>query len=100
VNGASVSGATALGDLNAIRANRGVAPLNAAGAAAVALERRLELNFEGHYWFDLARTASGAVTYSDPRRPANLDATSKFWALPIPKREYDVNENLSHNPGF
>ena len=100
VNGASVSGATALGDLNTIRANRGVAPLNSAGAQAVALERRLELNFEGHYWFDLARTASGAVTYSDPRRPANLDATSKFWALPIPKREYDVNENLSHNPGF
>ena len=100
VNGANVSGATALGDLNAIRANRGVAPLNAAGAAAVALERRLELNFEGHYWFDLARTASGEVVYSDSRRPANLDASSKFWALPIPKREYDVNENLSKNPGF
>ena len=100
VNGANISGATALGDLNTIRANRNAAPLNSAGAAAVALERRLELNFEGHYWFDLGRTAAGAVSYSDVRRPGAIDATSKFWALPIPKREYDVNENLSHNPGF
>ncbi len=100
VNGANIAGATALGDLNTIRTNRNATPLTSAGAAAVALERRLELNFEGHYWFDLARTASGAVAYSDPRRPADIDATSKFWALPIPKREYDVNENLSHNPGF
>ena len=100
VNGANISGVTALGDLNTIRANCNAAPLTVAGAAAVALERRLELNFEGHYWFDLGRTAAGAVTYSDARRPANLDASSKFWALPIPKREYDVNENLTHNPGF
>jgi len=100
VNGANISGVTALGDLNTIRANRNAEPLTVAGAAAVALERRLELNFEGHYWFDLGRTAAGAVTYSDARRPANLDASSKFWALPIPKREYDVNENLTHNPGF
>lgn len=100
VNGASIAGASALGDLNKIRENRGASPLSAAGAQAVALERRLELNFEGHYWFDLARTASGSVSYSDSRRPADLDATSKFWALPIPKREYDVNANLTHNPGF
>ncbi|MBP5625535.1 MAG: RagB/SusD family nutrient uptake outer membrane protein [Bacteroidales bacterium] len=100
VNGATVSGVSALDDLNAIRANRNATPLTVAGAAAVALERRLELNFEGHYWFDLGRTASGAVAYSDSRRGAAVDATSKFWALPIPKREYDVNENLTHNPGF
>lgn len=100
VNGASITGATALGDLNTIRANRGASALTSAGAAAVALERRLELNFEGHYWFDLARTTAGSVTYVDSRRGDNVDASSKFWALPIPKREYDVNENLSHNPGF
>ena len=100
VNGASVSGASALSDLNAIRSNRGASALTSAGAEAVALERRLELNFEGHYWFDLARSASGSVTYSDSRRGDNIDASSKFWALPIPKREYDVNANLSHNPGF
>ena len=100
VNGASVSGASAVADINAIRANRGVEPLASVGAADVALERRKELNFEGHYWFDLWRTANGRVTYKDSRRGASLDAQSKFWALPIPKREYTVNENLSFNPGF
>jgi hypothetical protein len=100
VNGASISGTNAEKDLNAIRANRGVAPLASAGAADVALERRKELNFEGHYWFDLWRTANGKITYVDSRRKENIDATSKFWALPIPKREYTVNANLTHNPGF
>ena len=100
VNGASISGTNAEKDLNAIRANRGVAPLASAGAADVALERRKELNFEGHYWFDLWRTANGKITYADSRRKENIDATSKFWALPIPKREYTVNANLTHNPGF
>lgn len=100
VNGASVSGASALADLNAIRANRGVAALGSAGAADVALERRKELNFEGHYWFDLWRSANGKVTYVDSRRKEPIAADSKFWALPIPKREYDVNKSLTHNPGF
>lgn len=100
VNGASVSGASALNDINAIRTNRGVAALGSAGAADVALERRKELNFEGHYWFDLWRTAAGKITYVDSRRNDNIPADSKFWALPIPKREYTVNENLTHNPGF
>ena len=100
VNGASISGTSAQADLNAIRTNRGVAPLGSAGAADVALERRKELNFEGHYWFDLWRTSGGKVTYSDSRRGDNITEDSKFWALPIPKREYNVNRSLSHNPGF
>jgi len=100
VNGANISGATALGDINAIRSNRGASALASAGAKVVADERRMELNFEGHYWFDLARTANGAITYSDSRRGDNIQADSKYWALPIPKREYEVNSNLTHNPGF
>lgn len=102
VNGASVSDASTLKDLNAIRANRGVAPFASAKDAAdnLALERRKELNFEGHYWFDLWRTAAGKIDYKDSRRKGNIAADSKFWALPIPKREYTVNANLTHNPGF
>jgi len=100
VNGATVSGVTALSDLNAIRKNRNASLLSSAGQGDVANERRLELNFEGHYWFDLGRNANGSIAYQDSRRGDNVDATSKFWALAIPKREYDVNENLSHNPGF
>ena len=96
VNG---SGTTALADLNAIRANRGASPLNSADKAAVALERRLELNFEGHLWFDLDRTG-GSISYSDGIVTRNIDATSKYWALPIPKSQVDINENLKQNPGY
>ena len=101
---AAVNGAAgdAVADLNAIRANRGASPLTAAGPEAVAKERRLELNFEGHLWFDLART-KGSVAYDsrETNRPvATIAADSHFWALPIPKRETDVNENLVQNSGY
>lgn len=96
VNG---SGTTALADLNAIRAARGASPLTSAGKADVALERRLELNFEGHLWFDLDRTG-GSVSYSDANITRTIEPTSKFWALPIPKLQVDINENLKQNPGY
>ena len=96
VNGA---GTTALDDLNAIRANRGASPLTSADKAAVALERRLELNFEGHLWFDLDRTGA-SISYSDANVTRNIAAGDKFWALPIPKSQIDINENLKQNPGY
>ncbi len=100
LNGAKIDGATAAGDITAIRENRGLAALPSVGFVDVQNERRKELNFEGHYWFDLWRTADGVITYSDERRPDDIAADSKYWALAIPKREYNVNENLSYNPGF
>ena len=65
----------------------------------VALERRLELNFEGHLWFDLDRTG-GSISYSDANITRNIAAGDKFWALPIPKSQVDINENLVQNPGY
>lgn len=99
VNGATVAGTSAVADINAIRENRGASPLTSVGQAAVALERRLELNFEGHLWFDLARTNS-SVTYADERTVQSISADSHYWALPIPKREIEVNENIKQNPGY
>ena len=96
VNGA---GTTALADLNTIRAARGASPLSSAGKADVALERRLELNFEGHLWFDLDRTG-GSISYSDANITRNIEPTSHFWALPIPKSQVDINTNLKQNPGY
>ena len=96
VNG---SGSTALADLNAIRSNRGASPLTSAGKGDVALERRLELNFEGHLWFDLDRTG-GSISYSDASVTRNIPAGDKYWALPIPKSQVDINENLKQNPGY
>ena len=101
-NGASVKGVTAKDDLNAIRENRGASPeVTEPAAATVRAERRKELCFEGHYWFDLARTDGELISYTDSRRPGiSLDKDSKYWALPIPKREFEVNANLVQNPGF
>lgn len=99
IKGASVSGVTALGDVNKIRENRGVEPLTSAGVAVVELERRKELNFEGHLWYDLART-KGTITYEDYRNLDPITPDSHFWALPIPKREFDVNPELVQNRGY
>lgn len=98
--GASVSGASALADLNAIREARGASKASAAGPDAILKERRLELNFEGHYWFDLARTG-GTVSYKDAKVDRTLAPDSKYWALPIPKSQIDVcAPELVQNPGF
>lgn len=98
VNGASISGVTALSDINAIRAERGVSALGSAGASVVFEERRLELAFEGHLWFDYARTKR-ASSISD-RPDQSLAADSYKWILPIPQREIDVNGNLVQNTGY
>lgn len=97
--GASVAGASALADVNAIREARGASKISAAGPDAIMLERRLELNFEGHYWFDLARTG-GSVSYKDAKMERNIPADSKYWAMPIPKSQIDVDPELEQNPGY
>lgn len=102
IKGATITGISALAELNKIREKRGATPLASAGEADLMLERRLELAWEGHLWYDLART-KGKVTrvhYSGSEVNRNLDADSKYWVLPINKRELDVNPNLVPNPGY
>jgi hypothetical protein len=60
---------------------------------AIFRERRLELAFEGEYWFDLVRTNRAAATLG-----ANFDAHEGLW--PIPVSERDVAPNLTQNPGY
>ncbi len=100
--GATVPGVTAVNDINAIRIKRGAAPVASAGVNDVLLERRLELAWEGHFWYDLARTKRPVtrVHYSGPEVTRNIPVDSKYWVLPINKRELDVNPNLVPNPGY
>jgi hypothetical protein len=95
INGAVIPGATALGDLNAITAVRGADPYTSAGSDIVFSERRKELAFEGHLWFDYARTNRPSLRSDLP-----LAADDYRWLLPIPKRETDVNKNLVQNDGY
>jgi len=98
-HGASASGTTALKDVNTIRAARGASTLGAVGEDLILKERRMELNFEGHYWFDLARLGKG-YTYQDSAVKKEVPADSKYWALPIPKSQIDIDKNLVQNPGY
>lgn len=92
--------AAALADLNRIAAARGLANFTLAGAdlyEEVIRQRRIELAFEGHRFFDLKRLGRdlvkaphyGTVAFTDIRILA-----------PIPTREVDGNKNLAQNVGY
>ena len=103
LKGATVSGASAHGDLNAIRANRGASLLEAGNTSlnSVYLERRMELCYEGHELFDLARTGRNLVRV-DYQGAVNQNITfpDYRWAMPIPQAEMDANENMEQNPEY
>ena len=94
-----------LADLNAIRTKRGLAALSAGDipdaatyAQAVADERRAELNFEGHRYFDLARTGQVAAILQ-PLTSTPLSITNSWF--PIPLREINAsNGAVVQNPGY
>jgi starch-binding outer membrane protein, SusD/RagB family len=89
--------ATVRADLDAVRARAGLAPLavtvtgQAALLTAVLQERRVELAFEGHRFFDLRRHGVAETV---------LSITANRLLFPIPQAERDVNINLAQNPGY
>ena len=104
----------ALADLDAVRSNRytGFVSGGETGAAlkaAIQLERRLELAFEGHRLFDLKRQGldinrSNNGDYSDgtgvppPAGALTLPASSPKFQMPIPQEELNANPNMQPNP--
>lgn len=90
-HGASVSGVSADADLNTLAIARGT---KASSSANVLVDRRKELAFEGHIFFDLKRNKQG-VTRTDN---GGVDVPySNRWAMPIPKSECDANPNMVQN---
>ena len=103
LNGASVSGTTAHDDLNMIRANRGASLLDAGNTTlnSVYLERRMELCYEGHELFDLARTGRSLVRVDyGGSVNQNIAFPDYRWAMPIPQAEMDANANMEQNPEY
>lgn len=100
----------AIDDVNAIRAKRTQPNLvnipDADVLANVLLERRKELMFEGHRYFDLLRNKQDIVrTFcGDPLElntpGCTYPATSPTVIPPIPQREIDVNKNIKQNSGY
>ena len=64
----------------------------------VLLERRHELFFEGHYFFDLKRFADAVP--SAQARLTTLGIVGNKLIFPIPQREIDANPALVQNPGY
>ena len=70
----------------------------AAMRLAIEKERRLELAFEGHRWFDLVRTGR-AVTVMNAQKhgngnPLNYNVTEAKLLWPFPQTEVDRNPNM------
>ena len=99
-NGAKITGISADMDMAAIAAARGVEPV-AATPANIFDERRRELAFEGHGFFDFHRSQKSVVRkdYHESKNQ-NVPFPSYQWALPIPLHEMDVNPNMVQNPGY
>ena len=89
--------AAGLADLNTIRNMRGLGLIDpGAGGflSAILDERKAEFNFEGHYYFDLAR--------AEEIKPGGLLDIDAFRAiLPIPLREITATKGaVEQNPGY
>ena len=100
--GATVSGVTAIDDLNRVATNR-----NAEAYASVTLdnlfeESRKEFLFEGHIFFDMKRLQKSLVRtdYYLDLLTKNIDFPSYRWALPIPENDILYNDNMDQNPGY
>lgn len=97
-NGASVAGVSAQTDLDAITSKRGAATVSP-GSETIFNERRRELAFEGHIFFDYKRLGK-SISRSDFRadQNQNIQFPGNIWAMPIPKSELDANPNMEQNP--
>lgn len=89
-------------DINKIRERAGV-PLIAGTSKnqmllAIENERRMELCFEGHRWFDLVRTGRAQSVMDE--YTSNWTEKDELW--PIPLREVTNNPSLkdAQNPGY
>src|SRR5690606_25534859 len=90
--------------LNEVRERAGLDPITGLNKddfrKAVLHERRMELAFEGHRWFDLVRVNNGTYGLEFLHSIGRTNATEKHLLFPIPQAERDVNPNLTQNPGY
>jgi hypothetical protein len=106
--------ADALPYLNQVRTRAGLASATSSDQATlrsvIAHERRVELAFENHRWFDLLRTGQ-AITVLNAFGvlqklahpyilPAAYNVTNDRLIYAIPFRETQVNTSLTQNPSY
>lgn len=63
-------------------------------------ERRMELAFEGHRWFDMIRLEHGDYAINFLRSIGKGNVTKDRLLFPIPQTEIGANPLLTQNPGY
>jgi hypothetical protein len=92
-------------DLNTIRlrANPSAPAVTETGQAlldVIAIERRIELGYEGHRIHDLMRHKKGVHRQDVTGDVADMPYPCQFCILPIPQSETDTNPNMAQNAGY
>jgi hypothetical protein len=101
-----IAGAMAL--VNQVRARVNLPAKTASSADAantiIANERRLELAFEGHRWFDLKRTGKAIPVMNNAKDGSgnllNYNVQPYQLVMPIPQTQIDLNPLLTQNPQY
>lgn len=63
-------------------------------------ERRMELAFEGHRWFDMIRINHGEYALEFLKSIGKSHVTKDRLLFPIPQTERDANSLMTQNPGY
>ena len=95
----------ARGPVNIVRKRAGLSPLpsnitKTDMREAIIHERRMELAFEGHRWFDLIRIDNGDYAVRFLHSIGKTNATKDRLLFPIPQTEIDANPLMTQNPGY
>ena len=103
LNEQAAASTEAYANVNRIRSRAGIPNLTpnltqAQFRDSLLMERRLELAFEGHRWFDLARRKKliEAMKIQNP----SIKVEEYHYLYPIPQTERDSNPKLGQNPGY
>lgn len=86
--------------LNQVRKRAGLTDTKAGSQAdlrlAIEAERRVELAFESHRWFDLVRTGR----FVEVMTAKGFKVQAFNTVFPVPQREIDLNKALAQNQGY
>ena len=90
--------------LNQVRSRAGLAPVSPGmdentWRNTIYKERRIELAFEMHRWFDLIRHPEPNYMLT-VMNAAGKNAQKRHYLMPIPQAERDKNPNLTQNEGY
>ena len=97
--------AAARGPINIVRKRAGLDDIPAGISKtdmkeAIIHERRMELAFEGHRWFDIIRIDNGEYAVNFLKSIGKTNVNKNRLLFPIPQTEMDANPLMTQNPGY